>query len=81
MITKVQGLVTLLYGYVVALFIVQSQVMDCQWLLQGKRDTAKPLLIRCLRVHKLNTGYEDKCHCRCQVAAPAVVHRLAWTVQ
>ena len=59
-VTQVQGLVTLLYGYVLALFIVGSQVRDCHWLPQGEGDIARPLLSCCLRVDRLTLGYEDK---------------------
>ena len=61
LLTQVQGLVTLLYGYIPALFIIGSQVRDCHWSAQGEQHAAGPLLSHCLHVLvRLTLGYEGK---------------------
>ena len=71
-----QGLVTLLYGYIPALFIIGSQVRDCHWSAQGEQHAAGPLLSRCLHVLlRLTLGYEDKV----EYVRTIVVARLLWS--
>ena len=43
MCQRVKGLVTLLFGYVAALFLIGSQVRDCHWLPQDEGQNAEPL--------------------------------------
>ena len=71
-----QGLVTLLYGYIQALLVIGSQVRDCHWAPQGEQHTAGPLLSRRLDVLvRLTLGYKDKVkHVR-----TIVVARLLWS--
>ena len=76
LLTQVQGLVTLLYGYIPALFIIGSQVRDCHWSAQGEQHAAGPLLSRCLHVLlRLTLGYEDKV----EYVRTIVVARLLWS--
>ena len=71
-----QGLVTLLYGYILAFFIIGSQVRDCHWSAQGEHHTAGPLLSRCLHVLlRLTLGYEDKV----EYVRTILVARLLWS--
>ena len=76
LLTQPQGLVTLLYGYIPALFIIGSQVRDCHWSAQGEQHAAGPLLSRCLHVLlRLTLGYEDKV----EYVRTIVVARLLWS--
>ena len=71
-----QGLGTLLYGYIPALFIIGSQVRDCHWSAEGEQHAAGPLLSRCLHVlPRLTLGYEDKV----EYVRTIVVARLLWS--
>ena len=75
-LSQVQGLVTLLYGYIPALFIIGSQVRDCHWSAHGEQHPAGPLLSRCLHVLlRLTLGYEDKI----EYVRTIVVARLLWS--
>ena len=76
LLTQVQGLVTLLYGYIPALFIIGSQVRDCHWSAQGEQHAAGPLLSPCLHVLlRLTLGYEDQV----EYVRTIVVARLLWS--
>ena len=76
LLTQVQGLVTLLYGYIPALFIIGSQVRDCHWSAPGEQHAAGPLLSRCLNVLlRFTLGYEDKV----EYVRTIVVARLLWS--
>ena len=76
LLTQVQGLVTLLYGCIPALFIIGWQVRDCHWSPQGEQHAAGPLLSCCLHVLvRLTLGYEDKV----EYVRTIVVARLLWS--
>ena len=76
LLTLVQGLVTLPYGYIPALIIIGSQVRDCHWSAQGEQHAAGPLLSRCLHVLlSLTLDYEDKV----EYVRTIVVARLLWS--
>ena len=82
LLTQVQGLVTLLYGYIPALFFIGSQVRDCHWSAQGEQDAAGPLLSRCLHVLlRLTLGYEDNRIPNCRKGMSSRPHRKPFTQQ